>query len=437
MTKFTPDGKSIVWSRLIGTTGHDRAYGIKYHEVGGTGYLLFYGRMGKGYAMSSKVFQAQFQGPDYPSSGYGAQNGFVGKLNASTGDIVWVSYCGTDTLVRNADVDELGNIYIITGYNGSATEPSPCVPHVSGCVPWYDKFAGSAYPNQIKDRDMVILKINGDGTSVIWATYYGGTGSEDAAGGIAVDRSTKEVYIMMQSNSPGLATSGIFPEGASYHGGTTDFLIAKFNSTGTSRLWSAYLGGSGNEAYGCKNIMVDQATGDIIIAAPGTSSDLATTPGVFQAFPGGGRANSFIARISADGTVMKSTYLCGNSAMSNIEGFDINSRGEIVVALGLETTTNFPVTSDAFQSTFQGTRNGAIAVLSGDLTRLIYSTYYGNGNNEFRALAVDGDDNIIAAGHSTSGSFPVYNAHKSSPNLSKTRYWAAYDTDGVMVKFSF
>lgn len=30
VTKLTPDGKSIVWSRLIGTSGHDRAYGVKW-----------------------------------------------------------------------------------------------------------------------------------------------------------------------------------------------------------------------------------------------------------------------------------------------------------------------------------------------------------------------------------------------------------------------
>jgi len=440
VTKFAADGQSIVWSRLIGTAGHDRAYGIKYHEVGGVGYLLVYGRMGRNYTMTPGVLQTQFKGPDYGSGGYGYQNGFVGKLNPSTGDIIWISYVGTDTLVRNADVDEIGNVYIITGYApvGSTAEPSPCAPSVSGCLPWYNKFGGSAYPNPMGDRDAVILKVSGDGTSVIWATYYGGTGSEDPAGGISVDRSTKEVIIMMQSNSTGLATSGIFSQGASYHGGITDFLIAKFNSTGKSRLWSGYLGGSAAEPYGCKNIMVEQATGNVIIAAPTRSSNFPTTSGAYQTTPGGGGGNSFVSKISADGkTLIGSTYISGNSTMSNVEGFDLNSRGEVVIGFGLEATSNFPLTADAFQSAFQGTRNGAIAVLSNNLTRLIYSTYYGNGNDEFRALAVDVNDNIIAAGHSTAGSFPTYRAYRSTRNISFTRYWSGgYNVDGTIVKIS-
>jgi hypothetical protein len=123
--------------------------------------------------------------------------------------------------------------------------------------------------------------------------------------------------------------------------------------------------------------------------------------------------------------------------MSNVEGFDLNSRGEVVIGFGLEATSNFPLTADAFQSAFQGTRNGAIAVLSNNLTRLIYSTYYGNGNDEFRALAVDVNDNIIAAGHSTAGSFPTYRAYRSTRNISFTRYWSGgYNVDGTIVKIS-
>ena len=415
VTKLTPDGKNIVWSRLIGTTGHDRAYGVKWDP---TGYLLIWGRMGMGYKMTPGVFQPTFGGhDDNRRSGYGYQNGFIGKLNPSDGSIYWISYCGSEMLVRNADVDEVGNVYAVTGYKGNH---SPWAPHTARC-PWHTAFR-NAYQKTPPGGlfDSVVMKIKSDGTQVLWASYFGGTDWDEPPQSIGIHTSTREVYICGQTKSKDLpGTSNVFTRGRKFNGGNWDFFVAKFSSDGSVLRWAAYLGGSSDEFLNTQNLIIEQSTGNVYVFPWTGSTDYPVTTGSFQSKFQGGNGDAAISKISSDGTtLMASTYL-GGSSNDNGDGIVLDNMGNVYVS-GETQSSNFPVTSGAFQSNLvSGSKSAFATIISSDLSHIIYSTYLGGSippgcQTGSRATAIDPWNNLIIGGCSNCDNLPTRNAIQPS-----------------------
>lgn len=423
VTKLTPDGKTIVWSRLIGTTGHDRAYGVKYDN---TGYLLIYGRMAPGYTMTAGVVQPSFGGWGIAGqAGYGPQNGFIGKINPNNGNIIWISYLGSAALVRDANVDELGNVYAVTGYEpqfGSPWRPDQQFPVA---------FANAYRKTPYGSADSVVFKINPSGTQILWGTYFGGTGWDESPQSIGVHLTSKNVYISGQTQSTDLPnTSSVFSQGRSAHGGW-DYFVAKFSSDGSSLFWTAYLGGSGNELHNTQNLVIEQSTGNVYVSPFTSSANYPTTAGAFQRTFGGASGDVAISKISSDGaTLLASTFVGGNSN-DNSDGLILNSANQRIYFTGNTGSTNFPVTANAYQSTFKGGNNegdGFLAVLSDDLSHMLYSTYLGGTSADAcRGATVDINNNFLCGGLSFSTNFPVLNAIQPS-SVSAPK--------GILVKFT-
>lgn len=81
-----------------------------------------------------------------------------------------------------------------------------------------------------------------------------------------------------------------------------------------------------------------------------------------------------------------------------------------VVITGPTGSDDLPVTSAAIKKMFVG-GEGWMAMLSGDLSELIYGTYIGgSGGDVFRALAVNTDGTVGLAGVTDSADFPFTNA---------------------------
>lgn len=79
---------------------------------------------------------------------------------------------------------------------------------------------------------------------IAYATLFGGSGDETAFG-IAVDGGGNAYIAGTTSSAPDFPT--LSAAYATYGGGTSDYFVTKFNSTGTALVYSTYLGGSGNE----------------------------------------------------------------------------------------------------------------------------------------------------------------------------------------------
>ncbi|MBU1101626.1 MAG: SBBP repeat-containing protein [Bacteroidetes bacterium] len=84
-----------------------------------------------------------------------------------------------------------------------------------------------------------------------------------------------------------------------------------------------------------------------------------------------------------------------------------DSNGDIIIA-GSTISSNFPTTSGVVSQSRGGGVDLFVAKLSADLSTLIASTYIGGtGNEEARAIEIDGDGNIYLSGITESNNFPV------------------------------
>ncbi len=179
---------------------------------------------------------------------------------------------------------------------------------------------------------------------------------------------------------------------------------------------STYLGGASIELFVMELDelgFLQHPNGDVYICGPTESNNFPVTLGAFQPNHAGGTSESFVARLNADLTkLVASTYL-GGSAIDIASAMIIDKDGNICVA-GHTTSDDFPVTSGAYDTSyvtsFWDEFDVFITILTPDLDSVLASTYLGGSNpdyfNQIR-VATDTNGNIIVAGATISGDFPV------------------------------
>lgn len=218
----------------------------------------------------------------------------------------------------------------------------------------------------------------------------------------------------------------------------TDMTITKFNSVGTSIVYSTYLGGNGNEI---PHSLVVNGNNQLYILGTTSSTNFPITTGAFDGtFNGGGNigasgvnsnssqiqyqggADIIISKLNAGGTnLIASTYI-GGTANDGINMSDTlqkayadEFRGEIIVDQNdncyVATSTasdDFPIVN-GFQSSYGGgLTDGVIFKFNSNLTSLLWSSYIG-GDNADAAYSVQFDPSfdVFCTGGTKSSDFPT------------------------------
>ncbi len=394
VVKLTPDG-DVVWSTFVGGSNYDRAYAI---EVDTQGYVYVAGRAGPGFPTTPGAFQTQYLGHD--NGIYGQQNAFAFKMNPDGGALVWSSYFGVTTLIRDFDIDENGDLYVTSGYwPGMSPDSLP------------QNWVANAYQKSpIGGRDGVVAKIRTDGTQVEWATYLGGSGDEGIEASIRVD-SAHSVYVLqftMSVDAP--RTPDAYD---TTHNGNWDYYLARLTPDGSGLVFGTYLGGSQNEFISTHNLGLNRSGDPYVLSSTG-SSDYPTTPGAYQETYAGGTSEIAVSRFSTDGTHLVASTFVGGSLNENAEGITVDTSGQVYFS-GDCWSTDFPVTPDAYQLTHAGGQDGFILGLSPDLSQLVYSTYLGGSDDDgSRAFTLDQEGSIFFAGWTRSVDFPLFNPYQDS-----------------------
>ena len=138
--------------------------------------------------------------------------------------------------------------------------------------------------------------------ALMYATYQGGTGL-DYAYAIAVD-SAGNSYIT------GGAGSTDFPSASALQGsrdGQNDAFVTKINASGTSRIYSTYLGGAGVDEG--RGIAVDSA-GNVYVTGISGSTDFPTKNPIST---GGGSGDVFVTKLNASGSALVYSTQLGGS----------------------------------------------------------------------------------------------------------------------------
>ncbi len=233
---------------------------------------------------------------------------------------------------------------------------------------------------------------------VSYATYLGGSNT-GAVTATAVDASGN-LYVGGWTSAVDFPTHTPFQAS---NKGNVDAFIAKLNSTGTQLLYATYIGGNGADQVA--GIAVD-AAGEAY-ATGFTASTNFPLASPIRSTLGGSRA-AFVLKLNSAGTgLMFSTYLCG-TAYDMGTAITVDTAGDAWV-VGDTQSANFPMTTNAIQTTWGGGTDIFIAELT-STGALTLSTYWGGSGAEHAGgVALDPSGNVYVAGGTTSTDFPLVN----------------------------
>ncbi|MDP8979264.1 MAG: SBBP repeat-containing protein [Acidobacteriota bacterium] len=262
-------------------------------------------------------------------------------------------------------------------------------------------------------NNVFVTKWSPDGSQVLYSTYLGGNGDDEATG-IAVD-GTGSAYITGFTSSPDFPTTpGAFQAKLFV---PQDIFAAKLSPDGSKLIYSTLFGSDSARSSG---IAVD-GTGDAVITGL-TRGSFPITASAFQsvsrctqsAFRKG---DAFVTRISADGKYLSYSTLLGGSCpgpdiplvspSTYSTSVAVDASGNAWVG-GATLTPDFPVTSDALQSSFGGGLYDGFLARFSPSGHLDYATYVGGlGYDIVNAIAFDQSGNIFLTGESGGLSQPA------------------------------
>jgi subtilase family serine protease len=215
-------------------------------------------------------------------------------------------------------------------------------------------------------------------------------------------------------------------------GASTDAFVVKYGPDGSGPLYTAYLGGSGDDTG--LAIAVDGA-GRAHVTGATDAADFPTVNGFQPTAPGAGDA--FVARLSADGaTLLYATYLGGTGPDAG-RGIALDSGGRPHVT-GITASADFP-TSAALQTVGRATDAFVAKIDPGAVgeASLVWATYLGGTDaDEGQAIAVDLDGNAYVAGVTASGDFPVVGAYQPGPGGGTDAFLAKLNAAGTALLYS-
>ena len=299
--------------------------------------------------------------------------------------VIYSTYIGGsgNDFMRAVGADAAGNAYVV----GSAFSAD---------------FPGAPLSNSGPPQRGFVLKLNPEGTRLIYATVFGGKqGYGTSASGLAVD-SGGNAYVTGSTESADFPVTGQAFQKA-LHGFSNAFVM-KLDDAGVP-LYSSFLGGGQLDA--AQGIAVDSG-GNAYVAGNTSSADFPVTPGAFQTAenhnPIVSFATGFLAKIAPNGdALVYSTYL-GGSGSDGIAAVAVDSAGSAVVT-GITTSGDFPVTPGALQGTIPSptqNRYAFITKFNPPGSGLVYSTYLGGTTGATgNAVAMDPAGNTYAGCNSS------------------------------------
>jgi hypothetical protein len=447
ISRLTADGSSLDFSSFIGGFGIQEGLGVgvnTYTIAGSRDIASFVTLTGLTSAQDGFPIVNALQ----PRYGGGPTDAFVSKIYVEAPTYIYSTYLGgsgaedlgVDGEGGAVAVDAAGDAYI-TGATSSRDFPL-----VNPEQPQYGGGQSNAF----------VAKITPGGEQLLFSTYLGGFGA-DQGNGIAVDLG-QSVYVAGGTSSPN------FPLMAPYQAqlrGIRNAFVTKFDPSGTTLIYSTFLGGSdtrtGDTAFG---IAVNQ-DGAAYVAGATASSDFPTQDPVQHA-PGGG-LDAFVTKFNPTGATLDySTFLGGrqNDAARAIAvnvlppsstpepstacshqsragsrsdpGPNDVSCDEHAVAAGWTDSSDFPTTDNSFQQSNGGgtdafisqvgpcacTPSNFMAVpLAGYQVHLTWDDYCGDDTTGFQIdvrTAEDGDSYIPRSAVDRDYTYPLIPPYRNT-----------------------
>lgn len=229
---------------------------------------------------------------------------------------------------------------------------------------------------------------------IVYSTLLGGSGF-DSGSAVAISPDGS-VYVA------GYTESVNFPVSGGQAAGGGDAFVTKFSPDGSQVVFSAYLGGSGNDA--AAGIGVDSA-GRVVVSGRTDSTDFPVANG-FQSQLAG-EVDGFVVRLSSTGNTLEYGTYVGGSGNDGATRLTLDPQDDIYLT-GYTNSTDFPVSPDAMQTSFSGDYDAFAVRIAGVGGDKLFATYIGGRDGDSGSgIQVDGDGNVCVGGSTDSGDFPV------------------------------
>jgi len=390
----------LEYSTYLGGSGNDQANGLIVDSSGSV-YIA-------GWTRSADF---PLENPYQPSFGGGSWNGdaFVSSLSSSGTSLVYSTYLGGSNddygtgLALGSD-----NTVFLAGSTSSSDFPT--------ANPYQPSYGGGG----MFGGDAFVSRLSSTGTSLVYSTYLGGT-EDDYSSSISLD-SQNRAYL---SGSTGSDYPLVNPYQATYGGGDSDSFVSSLSSTGTSLVYSTYLGGSNSDQGDAGTLNSD---GRYYLAGYTSSTDFPLVNPYQATFSGGTGypSNVFVSSLSPTGTsLVYSTYLGGGYDYGYSVSLDSRNRAWIT---GTTYATDFPTANPYQASRGGGNSDVFISSLSSDGSSLVYSTYLGgNGEEQGNLITIDTGGRAHIAGYTSStDAFPLVNPYQATYGGASSYYGDAF-----------
>jgi uncharacterized protein (TIGR03437 family) len=290
--------------------------------------------------------------------------------------------------------------------------------------------------------DGFVAKIAADGSQIAAATYLGGRG-DDGIFALALDASGN-VYVT------GVTDSSDFPVTQdalqTRYGGPTlisnadqllgDAFVTKLKANLTGLVFSTFLGGDKDDAGAA--IAVD-VSGSVYVAGLTNSATFPLSSDAAQnTFGGAGAQNAnqllgdgFLARLNSTGAALSYSTFLGGNADDVIAGMAIDGAGNVYVT-GSTVSTNFPVTSGAYQSSYHTIGDAAQGRIHGHAFAARYSGFPVGTAPAISLTAITNAANYVAGKVSPGMVFTAFGAGIGPNDLA----YATFVPDGHLLTTS-
>ena len=404
---------TVIASTLSGTTGvsnygHCAAFDVEGNIY--TGAISF----GSGYPTDAGSFQQAFGG--------GGTDISISRLNPDGTDLLYATYIGGNggDYPHSLIINNMGELYVY-----GSTDSND-----------YPTSAGAYDETQNGGVDIVVTKLNSDGTGIVGSTYIGGDGTDGRnANSVNYGDNYRGEIFLTQTGLPIIASfseSENFPTTPGAYqttlAGAQDAVGFTLNSNLTSLQWSTFIGGVEDDSgYGVRT----GEDGAIYIAGTAGSADFPTTPGAYQTdFLGGGddwsgaEKDGFIAKFNPAGTALDACTFIATDEIDQCFFIDLDN-DENVFVYG-QSLGQMPITDDVY-SVADGTL--FVSKLDNNLSELQVSSMIAPSNFNYGgvpvAFLVDRCDNIYISCYSATTGL------ETTPD-------AVYDTGGFyLAAFGF
>ena len=355
VTKLNATGTAFTYTDIFAATGS----GVRCSAAGTgrcSGNAIAIDGSGNAYVAGSATAGFPTLAGFQTTFGGGNSDGFVLKLNSS-GALVYSTYLGGsgEDNVNAIAIDGSGNAYV-AGETQSTNFPLQ-----------------SAIQKTESGDDGFVTEIASSGSTLVYSTYLGGS-STNVATGIALDSSNNAYVTGITDSSDFPTTTGVVQ---TTYGGEDDCFVTEVNAAGSAWVYSTYLGGSGNDdALG---IAVD-AAGEAYVTGTTNSTNFPTANPVQSALGGASAYNVFVSKVNAGATALLFSTYYGGTLDDVGAGIALDSFGDAYVT-GKATSSNYPISSNAFQSLLSGPSDAFVTEFS-NTGFVEYSSFLGGTGTE-------------------------------------------------------